>query len=149
MIKDIVSFNIAGNKFAIDFQKTPLILTASKYLPFANNLNDIKFINFENHQVKMVYVHDYLHLPFEGISEDSKILVGELEEKMYGLIVDRVIEIITITNDFKILTIENGNEIISGEIVVSNEKIPLVDTYLLLKQINSKRNITNSNISQH
>ena len=55
---------------------------------------------------------------------------------MYGVIVDEVIQIINITNDFQTIFKVIEDEVISGKFVLSNEVIPLINIQLLINSNN-------------
>lgn len=99
MLKDIISVIIGEEKFIIDLQLTPIILNAVEYLSISNfnNLNDKKII-FDEKYVELIDLSDFLDVNLL-LPDSSKILVGEIDSKFIGILVDKVVEIINI-NDF-------------------------------------------------
>ncbi len=143
MIRDIISFSLADEKFAVDLISTPLILTASEYLPKYTKNHFPQYIQFDNNQIEIIDLHHILNIKDIKILNTSKILVGEFYDKMYGLIVDKVIEIISIREDFnKIFTKnKNSNNFVLGNIVLFNEIFKLVSVELLIKNYYLNKNI--------
>jgi len=140
MIRDIISFTLSNKKFAVDLQKTPLILSASKYLQKDFRINHSKhYFQFEDMKVEIINLHSYLNLKFTNLTVKTKILVGYENDYVFGLLVDEVNEVINLTTEYEKLSLFNnndGNNIISGEIMVSDENLKIVEIDMLLKEIN-------------
>jgi purine-binding chemotaxis protein CheW len=137
MIKDIISFVTANQKFAIDFQKTPIILRAKEYLnqEKIKNIKEIEKVYFEGEVIDVVDLAHILKLGRSSLLESSRLLVGEIEGKMYGFLVDKVIEIINLNGE----TLEMNNSMQIEEFIeISGEKLRLIDLKLILKNSNFK-----------
>ena len=137
MIKDIISFVTANQKFAIDFQKTPIILRAKEYLnqEKIKNIKEIEKVYFEGEVIDVVDLAHILKLGRSSLLESSRLLVGEIEGKMYGFLVDKVIEIINLNGE----TLEMNNSMQFEEFIeISGEKLRLIDLKLILKNSNFK-----------
>ena len=138
MIKDIISFVTANQKFAIDFQITPIILRASDYLSAkkSKSNSENEKIHFEGEIVDIIDLAWTLKLGKSSLIDTSRILVGEIDGKLVGLLVDKVLEIINLNGDSHEL---NDSLNTDPFLEVSGEKLRLVDLKLLLKK--SKSNI--------
>ena len=138
MIKDIISFVTANQKFAIDFQITPIILRASDYLSAkkSKSNSENEKIHFEGEIVDIIDLAWTLKLGKSSLIDTSRILVGEIDGKLVGLLVDKVLEIINLNGDSNEL---NDSLNTDPFLEVSGEKLRLVDLKLLLKK--SKSNI--------
>ena len=138
MIKDIISFVTANQKFAIDFQITPIILRASDYLSAkkSKSNSENEKIHFEGEIVDIIDLAWTLKLGKSSLIDSSRILVGEIDGKLVGLLVDKVLEIINLNGDSNEL---NDSLNTDPFLEVSGEKLRLVDLKLLLKK--SKSNI--------
>ncbi len=102
MIKDIISFTLGNEKYAVDILKMPLILSASKYLPKKYTLDkNGYFFQFEGKNVKIIDLHSFFSIDYNPISENSKILVGYFNNGIFGLLVNSVDKIINLNENVK------------------------------------------------
>jgi len=141
MIKDIISFVAADKKFAIDFQRTPIILSAKDYLTKNGKGMILGNFRFEDENVEIIDLAGYLHIEELPISDSTKILVGEMESNMFGLVVDKVLEIINLTgfgvNFYD--TLDNSElELACNNIEISGENLELINIDNLLKHTKFK-----------
>ena len=132
MIKDIISFIVSDYKFVSDFQKTPIILTASDYINFGEitNGNFPKKFLFDEVDVEILNISQFLGLNNVSFSPQTKILVGEIENRLFGILVDQVIEIINLNEDIGEQIECNKSSNIFGEdalIDIASEKCRFID----------------------
>jgi chemotaxis signal transduction protein len=143
MIKDIISFVTANQKFAIDFQTTPIILRANDYIKSKQleNLMQSEKVHFEGEVVELIDLGHILELGNSIIGESSRLLVGEIDGRMYGLLVDKVIEIINLNGDrYEFQNVVDSD----GQIDLLGKKLKVIDINNLLKS--SKIKISTDNI---
>ena len=141
MIKDIISFVVAGKKFAIDFQRTPIILTAKDYLTKNGNGLVLSNFRFEEEIVEIIDLAGYLQIEELSITDSSKILVGEMESNMFGLVVDKVVEIVNLNGAG--ISLENNFdnselELTSNSVEISGENLALINVDNLLQHTKFK-----------
>ena len=137
MIKDIISFVTADQKFAIDFQTTPIILRANDYIKSKKLENGIHIekVHFEGEVIELIDLAHILNLGGSLLRDSSRLLVGEIDGKMYGLLVDKVIEIINLNGDrYEFQNVVDAD----GHIEVLGEKLKVIDMNHLLKLSNIK-----------
>ena len=98
MIKDIISFCIKDIYLAVDLQTAPIILSASEYTN--PNIKSMlpSSIEYEGKEVSILNNSKSVELRINKITESTKILVGELGDKMFGLYVDEVLGIVNVAN---------------------------------------------------
>ncbi len=134
MIKDVVSFIISGKKFVADFQKTPIILSAEEFIDvkLSNNESIPRKFKFENVDVEILDISSQLGVKNVELTKLSKILVGEIDNKLFGVLVDSVIEIINLNDDLTHQVKENqSQELLKKEVFVeiSGERLRFLDIY--------------------
>jgi len=140
MIKDIISFEIASQKFAVDFQKTPIILRAKDYLNPSHIGAGLSLdkIHFENEVIELIDLANILNFETLPLSDSSRILVGEIGGVMFGLLVDKVVEIINLSIEFE----DFENTISVKEYIdVSSEKLRVINVNDLLRKSNLNINM--------
>ncbi len=138
MISDIITFSISNQKYAVDLQKVPIILSANKYLP--NNftlINDSYFFKFNSYETELINLANLLNLDNCSVGESTKILVGQNRDEMFGLLVDEVNEIINLNGEVEASYFENSNDsdkYISGILQVYGEKLRIINVEEILKK---------------
>lgn len=136
MIKDIIYFIIADQKFAIDFQSTPIILRTGDYISSAEiNGATKREIEFEGEKIQIIDLGKILNLGNSSLFESSRLLVGDLNGEMFGLLVDKVIEIINLNGD----AIEYENADYSENYIkVSGNNLRLVEADKIINNLKTK-----------
>ncbi|MCB9210947.1 MAG: chemotaxis protein CheW [Ignavibacteriales bacterium] len=136
MIKDIIYFIIADQKFAIDFQSTPIILRTGDYISSAEiNGASTSKIEFEGEKIQIIDLGKILNLGNSSIVESSRLLVGDLNGKMFGLLVDKVVEIINLNGD----AVEYINADFSENYIkVSGNNLRLVEANKIINNLKIK-----------
>ncbi|MCB9220140.1 MAG: chemotaxis protein CheW [Ignavibacteriales bacterium] len=136
MIKDIIYFIIADQKFAIDFQSTPIILRTGVYISSAEiNGATKREIEFEGEKIQIIDLGKILNLGKSSLFESSRLLVGDLNGEMFGLLVDKVIEIINLNGD----AIEYENADYSENYIkVSGNNLRLVEADKIINNLKTK-----------
>lgn len=143
MIKDIISFSLQNGNYAIELQRVPIILTASKYLSKDFNPSFSQSFKFGNYDVEIIDLANLLNTEFSKVNEFTKILVGEQNEIMFGLVVDRVMEIVNLNGEhdrcFKEPN-EGNSKLLQGYLDISDEQFKLLDVDQILhtRQTNFK-----------
>ncbi len=137
MISDIITFSISNRKFAIELQKVPIILSAKEYLP--NNftlINRTYYFKFSNYETELINLADLLNLDNCSVGDATKILVGQNGDEMFGLLVDKVEEIINLNGESEANFFENQNsqdKYILGTIEIFDEKLKIIKVEEILK----------------
>ncbi len=137
MISDIITFSISNRKFAIELQKVPIILSAKEYLP--NNftlINKTYYFKFSNYETELINLADLLNLDNCSVGDATKILVGQNGDEMFGLLVDKVEEIINLNGESEANFFENQNsqdKYILGTIEIFDEKLKIIKVEEILK----------------
>ena len=138
MISDIITFSISNQKYAVDLQKVPIILSANKYLP--NNftlINNSYYFKFSSYETELINLANLLNLNNCSVGEPTKILVGQNGDEMFGLLVDEVNEIINLNGEVEANYFENNNDsdkYISGNLEVFGEKLKIINVEEILKK---------------
>lgn len=65
---------------------------------------------FENVNVEIINISEYLKINSSKIFNSSKILVGEYKNRLYGFIVDRVVEIINLNGEYENLIVNSKKD---------------------------------------
>jgi hypothetical protein len=141
MIKDIISFSLKNDYiYAIDLQKTPIIVSAVEFIKNYVIFNDTKYyFQFDEVLVEVVDLHGYIESFPSDITEQTKILIGRLGKNVYGLLVDRVNEIITLplATEIKISTKNFKNlDFINDELIIGKDKYIYINFEKLVENIN-------------
>lgn len=141
MIKDIISFSLKNDYiYAIDLQKTPIIVSAVEFIKNYVIFNDTKYyFQFDEVFVEVVDLHGYIESFPSNITEQTKILIGRLGKNVYGLLVDRVNEIITLplATEIKISTKNFRNlDFINEELIIGKDKYIYINFEKLVENIN-------------
>ncbi len=137
MISDIITFSISNQKFAIELQKVPIILSAKKYLP--NNftlINKTYYFKFNNYEAELINLASLLNLDNCSVGDATKILVGQNGDEMFGFLVDEVEEIINLNGEADANFFENANDrnnYILGIIEIFDEKLRVIKVDEILK----------------
>lgn len=139
MIKDIISFSLKNDYiYAIDLQKTPIIVSAVEFIKNYVSINDTKYyFQFDEVFVEVVDLHGYRY-PLSNITEQTKILIGRLGKNVYGLLVDRVNEIIALplATEIKISTKNFRNlDFINEELIIGKDKYIYINFEKLVENI--------------
>ena len=138
MIYDIITFAISKQKFAVELQKVPIILSAKKYLP--NNftlINSNYYFKFSNYETELINLASLLNLDNCSVGDSTKILVGQNGEKMFGLLVDEVEEIINLNGEAEANFFENNNDhdkYFLGTLEVFDERLKIINVEEVLKK---------------
>ena len=138
MISDIITFSISNQKYAVDLQKVPIILSANKYLP--NNftlINDSYYFKFSSYETELINLANLLNLNNCSVGEPTKILVGQNGDEMFGLLVDEVNEIINLNGEVEANYFDNSDDsdkYISGSLEVFGEKLKIINVEEILKK---------------
>ncbi|MFZ1290694.1 MAG: chemotaxis protein CheW [Melioribacteraceae bacterium] len=140
MIKDIISFSIASeNIYAIELQKTPIIVSAIEHIKKETLLKDSRFyFQFEDILVEVIDLKYCLESISSNLNENSKILIGDFENNFYGILVDKVNEIINLPlNAEKRITDKNIKKLdfISEEIIIAEASYILIDFERLIENL--------------
>ncbi len=110
MTKDIITFKLSGNMFAVDLQKVPLILKANQFLPEDSFLvYEYNVFKYGNTEVFLINIYELLKLVPKEINESSRILVGELENSHFGIVVESVMNIINLNGNCRIIDYPNSS----------------------------------------
>jgi chemotaxis signal transduction protein len=138
MIYDIITFSISNQKFAVELQKVPIILSAKEYLP--NNftlINNNYYFKFSNYETELINLASLLKLKNCSVGDTTKILVGQNGDEMFGLLVDEVKEIINLNGEAEANFFENNNtpdKYFLGTLEVFNERLKIINVEEVLKK---------------
>lgn len=137
MIQDIISFSMSSNCYAVELQKAPIILSATDYLPSNFQLdNSNYYFKFSNLNVELINLSKFLNHQSSNITKSSKILVGEKGDKLFGMLVDSVKEIVNLNGDLEnnfYEEISNSSTYFTGCIEISGEKLKMIDIDEILR----------------
>ncbi len=146
MIKNIITFKLSEQIFAVDMQSVPLILKAKDFLPknffFENDFNAFKYGTTE---VQLLNLYELLDIVPKEIEAESRILVGEENGYSYGIVVDQVIEIINLNGSSKHIyssAFGKGIPFCNNVLEIEGTEYLLIDIQEILKTVNLKNNKT-------
>ncbi|GEM_PF-7088090 len=144
MIKNIITFKLSDQIFAVDMESVPLILKAKDFLPSNFFLeDDFNAFKYGTSEVQLLNLYELLDLVPKEIVKESRILVGEKEGFSYGIIVDEVVEIINLNGNSKhIYTSAHGKGIpfCDNILEIEGNEYLLLDIDNILKTVNLKNN---------
>lgn len=138
MIYDIITFSISNQKFAVELQKVPIILSAKEYLP--NNftlINNNYYFKFSNYEIELINLASLLKFENCSVGDATKILVGQNGDEMFGLLVDEVKEIINLNGEAEANFFENNSnpdKYFLGILEVFNERLKIINVEEVLKK---------------
>lgn len=96
-VKQFVIFSIANEKFGIEIEKVNSIEKPLEIFKVPNTPEFFEgLINLRDKVYPVVNMRKRFHLPFNGIGEDSKIIITNLDTMTAGFIVDEVSEIMRV-----------------------------------------------------
>ncbi|MDX1701584.1 MAG: hypothetical protein R3250_13245, partial [Melioribacteraceae bacterium] len=100
-------------------------------------------IEYEGREVIIINESTSFDLKLNKLSDSTKILVGELGDKLFGLYVDEVMGIMDVANTIdNNLLISTDDRVIIGEIVLSEGTFKLIDLSLLAKRHMTRNKFT-------
>lgn len=92
-----VVFTIYTEEFGIDILDIKEVVKYVEPLPVPNSGKHIKgIINYRGEVIPVIDLRGLFGLMSAGVDENSAIVVVELQHKMFGLIVDRVTDVMSI-----------------------------------------------------
>ena len=135
---------MSNNCYAVELQKAPIILSATDYLPTNFQLENSKhYFKFSNLKVELINLAKVLRDGNAGITKTSKILVGEKGDKLFGMLVDSVIEIVNLNGELENNFFEELNDkpnVFAGSVEISGEKLKMINIEEILKSIENRNN---------
>jgi hypothetical protein len=124
MIESLLIFSVSKYDFAIDLQYSPLILRTDKVLK--KTLDGYESLDskiFPIQEINLINLKELLDLGKTEISQNSRILVFEINEIRLGMIVDEVKYVMSIDEDaYDIKNDELGDKANAYHTVKSNNK---------------------------
>ncbi|GAB6179617.1 chemotaxis protein CheW [Desulfotomaculum defluvii] len=123
-----VIFEISNIKYGIDIMSSQEIIKLQKITPIAGTSGVIEgVISLREKVIPVVRLGRYLGLPEGEFTEDTRIIISDVSNRKYGLIVDNVCEVEDFQDD-EIQQVElkvGSNQYIKG-IVKKGEELWLI-----------------------
>ncbi len=129
-IEGLLIFDIGNKVFCADTINLDAII----------KINDIRFnyknnfkneVYYEGQSFRIIDINETLKIPMTGFTNNSRIILFETLGKMFGFMVDKIIEIVTTDSIFRkkyLKLIPTINEkYISGELSLQKRNISLLD----------------------
>lgn len=89
-----VIFEICDVKYGIDIMSSQEIIKMQKITPISGTSNVVEgVISLRDKVIPVVRLGRYLGLPEQAYSEDTRIIIADINSRKYGLIVDNVCEV--------------------------------------------------------
>jgi len=99
-MKQFVIFSIENEKFGIEIEKVNSIEKPLEIFKVPNTPDFFEgLINLRDKVYPVVNMRKRFHLPYDGMSNDSKIIITNLDQMTAGFIVDEVSEIIRVDEE--------------------------------------------------
>lgn len=99
-LKQFVIFSIENEKFGVEIEKVNSIEKPLEIFKVPNTPDFFEgLINLRGKVYPIVNMRKRFHLPYNGISEDSKIIITNFDQMTAGFIVDEVSEIIRVDEE--------------------------------------------------
>jgi purine-binding chemotaxis protein CheW len=137
---ELLSVHVGGQDFAIDIMAVREIRgwVASTALPYAPSY--IKgMINLRGVVMAIVDLADRLGLPTKEPGSASVVVVVEVAGRLFGLLVDAVNDIITITDDMRQATPDTGNSAsksaVEGLVTLDTRIVSIVSISAILPEM--------------
>ncbi|PIQ89339.1 MAG: chemotaxis protein CheW [Candidatus Omnitrophica bacterium CG11_big_fil_rev_8_21_14_0_20_42_13] len=110
---NIVIFTLAGDYFAVDVKNIREILMFREISPIPKTPSFIEgVINLRGHIIGIVDLRKYFDLKVSPTDKDTRIMIVRLKDALLGLIVDSVIEVVSLTRE----AIESAPAVVSSQI---------------------------------
>lgn len=139
--KQLVVFSIAKEEFGIDISELKEIVKIMEITPVPNVEDYIKgVINLRGRIIVLILLAKKLNLEIKKEDKDSRILIMESGENIFGMIVDKVDKVLRVGVDKisaapEIMSKEISSDYIKGVCVLGERLIILLD---LIKLLNLK-----------
>ena len=129
-ISSLITFQLGGEMFCTDMQNIVQIIDPTE-------LDQEKDLNFEDshisigvNRIPMIDLHKIAGFKFKKISEDNRILIINIDHSNFGIWVEKVDNIYTLSHDIDVEIEFNGNEEITylrGILNFKNQKMFFLD----------------------
>ena len=95
----LVAFVLESEEFACDINDVREVLKMIRVTPLPRSLDFVEgVINLRGEVIPVIDLRKRFGLPDRERTEDNRIIIVEVEERMVGLIVDSVTEVIRLSN---------------------------------------------------
>lgn len=135
MLENFLVFNLAGYEYASKFVKVPIVLIAKKYLGFTQieEVDGLK-LQFKGAEITVINLAKLLKNNLNKLTTDSRILVGQIDDKFFGFLVDDVQEILMANLDEVKRNGEDDSMFISGRLNYENKSIRIIDVDKVIRE---------------
>jgi chemotaxis signal transduction protein len=97
----LVVFALGSKEYCTDIKDISAIINPNELKEAIDLQSDKPFIRINNLQIPILNLHKHYGLKVSGSDEDKRILAIEIDDDIFGFLVDKVKEIFTMSKDFK------------------------------------------------
>jgi two-component system, chemotaxis family, chemotaxis protein CheV len=97
----LVVFTLGGNEFSADIKDISAIINPNELKEAPDLASDKPFVRINNLEIPLLDLYRSYNLRSSGSEEDKRILAVEVDNHLFGFMVDKVKEIFTMSRDLK------------------------------------------------
>lgn len=97
----LIVFEIEGKEFCADIKDISAILNPRDLKIEVSNISTVGSIKLNEIDIPVISLNKYFGVHYGTTSKDTRVMLIEAEEKLYGFVVEKVKEIFTMNQDFR------------------------------------------------
>jgi chemotaxis signal transduction protein len=129
-ITGLVIFEISSKEFCIDIKNVSAIINPRDLHKNEQGVYDELSIKINDLSVLLINLHNIFNVKHLPGTKDERIVLVEIEEKIFGFYVEKVKEIFTMSKDFMskiIFSPENDNQYLLGKLNYGTRQLHIPD----------------------